>query len=195
MIEDIEGIILDRLLRNEVIAEEDIEIYLYGIISILEYVFNIVPAIIISIVLGQWWQGLLFTFVFATLRTYAGGYHSTTMAKCFVLSMGVFTAALLVMKYLVIPDFICWGLLLMSSFVIVLMTPVEAINKAINEIERKLYRKRSIIIWGIETVVAVVLMLFGYNEIAICIILAMVVVSLSMIAGYIKLQSYSKPPL
>ena len=190
MIEDIANLMIDRLFRKEVIAEEDLEIYQYGIINILEYIFNIVPAIIISIVLREWWQGILFTIVFASLRTYAGGYHATTMRKCFVLSMGVFTTSLLVMKYLDIPNFICWGLLIISDIIIIFLTPVEAINKSIDEVERKLYRRKSIIIVCVETVAAVVLMILGNKEIALCIILAMVAVGGSMVAGKIKLNAY-----
>ena len=190
MIEDIANLMIDRLFRKEVIAEEDLEIYQYGIINILEYIFNIVPAIIISIVLREWWQGILFTVVFASLRTYAGGYHATTMRKCFVLSMGVFTTSLLVMKYLDIPNFICWSLLIISDIIIIFLTPVEAINKSIDEVERKLYRRKSIIIVCVETVAAVVLMILGNKEIALCIILAMVAVGGSMVAGKIRLNAY-----
>ena len=190
MIEDISGIIVDRWLRKEVIAEEDLEIYRYGIIDILQYIFNIVPAIIIGIVLGQWWEGILFTIVFASLRTYAGGYHATTFGKCFVLSMGIFIIALLVMKYMNIPDAVCWVLLVASSITIVFLTPVEPINKSVDEVERKVYRKKSIIIWCVETIAAVVFMLIEKKAIALCIILAMVAVGGSMVAGKIKLNAY-----
>lgn len=186
MLEELSGMIVDRLLRKEVIQYDDIEIYMYGIIHLLTYVIHVIPMMVISIVLGECWQGALFAVAFAFLRTYAGGYHTSTSERCFYLSMGVFTAALLVMKYLTVSDFICWGTLALSGVGILCLSPVEAVNKPLDHMERRLYRKKSIVIWFVEALAAVAFMMAGMKDVAVCIILVHVVVSCSLIAGVLK---------
>lgn len=183
MLEDISGMMVDRLLRKKVIQYDDIEIYMYGIIQLLRYVCDIVPMIIIGVVLGEWWQGILFVTAFAALRTYAGGYHASTSRHCLFLSIGVFTAALLVIKYLTISDFICWGLLGLSGVSILCLSPVEAVNKPLDSIEKKLYRKKSIVIWLVEVIAIALLMMLGMKEAAMCVILAHVAAGCSLIGG------------
>ena len=75
----------------------------------------------------------------------------------------------------------------LSNIVIVLLSPVETSNKPLDDIEKIVYRKRTLIMLGLEDVMAVLLFVMGMREIVLCIIIAEFTLGLSLTVG--KLSS------
>lgn len=78
--------------------------------------------------------------------------------------------------------------MIVSSLVILVLSPVGTANKPLDEIEIKIYRKKTIIVWCIEICVALVLFVLNVTDIYISIVLAQVLISLALIFG--KVQYY-----
>lgn len=172
-----------RLLRNEVIEAADYEIYEYGIEQILSNIIDVITIIIIGVVIGNVQYGITFLIAFMALREYAGGYHASTPLRCYLLTVTVITIVLLIMKYIEV----CYNagliMLTVSGLIIILLSPVESVNKPLDRIERTVYRRKALIIWCVETLIAVICTVFHLGDIATCIIMAQVVLGISQITG------------
>ncbi|MDE5780575.1 MAG: accessory gene regulator B family protein [Lachnospiraceae bacterium] len=188
MFKNISEKITNQLLRTDVIEYDDFEIYQFGLEQLLSTGLNILTTIILGIVVGEFWKGILFVFAFMMLRTYAGGYHSSTTLRCYLLTVSIIAAVLSVIKYVRIDSFICIGLLIISSVIILVLTPVESKNKPLDSIECVVYRRKAVIIWCIETMCTIVFMAIGFKEAAISIIMGFIVLGISQIVGVIQAE-------
>lgn len=188
MVSELSERIANRLIRKKVIDSEEKEIYQYGMNQMLLSLINVVTTLIIGILLGMLWQCLLFTFSFMVIRTYAGGYHASTQKKCYLLTTSIIIATLSVIKYVEINNYICLMLLSISSVIILMLSPVGAENKPLDNIEIVIYRKKTIIVWCMEFLIAIVFILIDFKEISICITLAQVDLALSLFSGKWKIS-------
>ncbi len=179
--------ITNRLIRNEVISEDDRDIYQYGMEQLLSTSLMLVAMVILGMALGEGWQCLLLVMAFKAIRIYAGGYHASTQRRCFLLSTLVTIAALSVIKFFEIDYFICFGLWMLSSVLILVLSPVEALNKPLDEIENMIFRRRTILVWGVEAIIIVVFAFLKLSQISVCIAFAQIVLGASLIVGKIDL--------
>lgn len=186
MINELSEKIANRLLRKKVIDDEEKEIYRYGMNQILLSLINIITIIMMGILLDMLWQCLVFTFSFMIIRTYAGGYHASTQARCYLLTVSIITATLSVIKYVEINNYICLILLSISSVIILILSPVGSENKPLDDIEIIIYRKKTIIVWCVEFLIAILFILVNVKEISICITLAQVDLALCLLSAKYK---------
>lgn len=174
------------LLNKDVIQQENIEIYQFGIEQFLTTFLNILTTLVLGILFNEVIQGILFVTAFMILRSYSGGYHASTPIRCYLFSIFSIVAALSVMKFTEINNFICIGLLLLSGMVVILLSPVSTVNKPLDNIERVVYRKKAIFIWCAETFVAFAFIGFNISKVSICIMLAQVLISIALVFGQIQ---------
>lgn len=180
--------IVNRLVRTNVIEYDDFEIYQFGLEQMTATALNILTTIILGIVFGEIREGIIFVLAFMLLRTYAGGYHSSTPLRCYLLTASIIAAVLSVIKCVQINSFICMALLIISSVIILVLTPVESKNKPLDSIECVVYRKKAVKIWCIETMSAVAFMAMGFKGITVSIIMAFIVLGISLIVGVIQAE-------
>ena len=74
---------------------DDTALMQYGLFIILSHILYAIICIICSAVFGVITQGVIFYLAFSFLRSYAGGYHASTEARCIAFS----SAAILVCVY------------------------------------------------------------------------------------------------
>lgn len=74
------------LIRRQVIDEDDRDIYEYGFHALYNNIIDIASIVIISILLGQIPQTILYHVSFVSIRQTAGGFHAKTHLRCFVMS-------------------------------------------------------------------------------------------------------------
>ena len=173
----------DRLIQKKIIERNDYEIYQYGLEQIFTNILVILTLVILGISINELWQELIYAVAFMALRSYAGGFHASTPVKCYFLTSILSITVLSVMKYVEMSNFICLGLLVVSSVVIFSLSPVEAQNKPLDDIEKIIYRKKAIIVWGIESVIALVSAILKMNDILLCIAMAQFTLGLSQVIG------------
>lgn len=178
--------ITNYLICKKVIKDDGREIYQYGFEQVFSSLINIATMLLLGIILGIIYQSLVLILSFMALRSYSGGYHANTPLQCYLLTVMSISAALSIMKFITIDRFICLGLLVLSSVVILLLSPIGTANKPLDEIEKIIYRKKTIIVWSVETCVAIVFIILDITEIHIAITLAQVIISIALIFGNLQ---------
>lgn len=179
----------NRLLYKGVINKDSYEIYQYGMDQVFTNILNILILMFFGILFGELWNGIIFMIEFLFLRKYAGGYHASTPIRCYLMTIGVIIATLSVMKYVEIDIFVCVILLVISSGIILLLSPVESENKPLDSVEKLIYRKKTIIIWCVEILCFVLLQIINLRNLSISIICAHIITSLSLICGKLKIEN------
>lgn len=187
MIEFVAESLTRRLVKTQVVENEDYAIYFYGMKQLLQTFVNIGLTILYGILMGELYQSVIYVISFMLIRKYAGGYHCTSQIRCYILTSTVILSALSAIKYCEFSIYLELALFVLSNIVIVLLSPVETSNKPLDDIEKIVYRKRTLIMLGLEDVMAVLLFVMGMREIVLCIIIAEFTLGLSLTVG--KLSS------
>lgn len=179
--------ITEAMAIHGIIAYEDEELYIYGMMQGLIMIFNIATTIVIGLLLGMVWQSLLLMISYIPLRTYAGGYHARTQIKCYVLSVFLVIGMLLLVKFSSEWNYILPMLSCISGGVIFLLAPLEDVNKPLDAIQKSKYRKTARIILLIELCVAGLSFLLESYQLSLCISTSIVCVSvLLMVSKLLK---------
>lgn len=179
---------VNRLIKKNVIDENDYEIYQYGLEQFFTTILNITTVVVIGFLFGELWQGLLFVIAFMALRSYAGGYHEPTPIRCYLLTTLIIALSLSAIKYIKINTFACVGLLVMSGIVILLFSPSESANKPLDDIEYIIYRRKALVIWFVEISIAVIFLFLNYMEVARCIVMSHLVLSVAIMLNRLRMK-------
>ena len=186
MIANISKKLTDRLLLKSVIEQDSWEIDYFGIYQLIVNAVDVTTILILGIVFNEIWQAILFIGAFAVLRKYAGGYHASTPLRCYLLTTFITITALSVMKYFEMKYFVYFILLFVSSVVILIASPVESEYKPLDMMEKMLYRKKTLAIWGVETSLAIIFAILKVKSVFVCITMAEVVLSFALIYEIVK---------
>lgn len=187
MFAEISEKITKKLEENGTITSEQYEICRYGFQQGFTLILNALTTIVIGAVLGELWQAVLFIAAYAPLRSYAGGYHAKTAERCYVYSIFFMIAVILAIKYIVLTNSVCIITLLISCTVIVVLAPVEDSNKPLDNLEQFIYKKRTLLITGIEIILFIISLMLGWKKISLCIVLVIAVMAIMLLFG--KLNS------
>lgn len=135
--------VIEFFLRNKAISEEDIEIYEYGLsvlfTDIAAFTVAFVAALFFNIVI----QTLLYHVAFIGLRQYAGGYHASTRARCFVASTATWLASMWLVTRTAPLTVLSFAFALVTCFVVWLFAPVEHANNPLGPKQRVRLRRKS----------------------------------------------------
>ena len=176
----------DFLIGKDIISEDKKEIYEYGFNQLIVYIYNFASFIIIGLIMGMFWQSIAFTVFYMLIRPYAGGYHARTPKMCYIYSLFMIFAVLLWMKVVPLNGLFYVIIYIISSLIILKLSPVEDENKPLDNIEKIVFRKRAINAYIILSILYFVLWFAGLMELAVCIVLALFVLSIMLILGYFK---------
>lgn len=69
-------------------------VYVYGTELLLSTTLAAFSILLVSLLAGELFSGILFTIIFVSLRVFVGGFHASTYRNCFLLTNGVFLIAL-----------------------------------------------------------------------------------------------------
>lgn len=182
---------ISTLRKNNIINEDNAEIVKYGFeLLILKALFFVI-CIFIGVIMSEIIESILFAASFTLLRSYAGGYHAKTKAKCFVLSLLTIIVALICCKLAVDFNWIIHVSLIISiisSVIIWIVAPVDTINKRLDELEIKMYKRKTRIVLIIEMCALVVLLLLNLDGIYFSIVLSIIAELFLVITGLISNQ-------
>lgn len=178
--------ITSLLIENKVILEENKDIYSYGLRQLFMMILNITITILLGLIFRELWQSILFSVVYIPLRSYAGGYHARTPMRCTLFSTFMVAVALLFMKVLTFTRISILIMLIISSLIIIILSPVEDKNKPLDNIEKIVYKKRTFIILSIEVIITIIMLLLGLDKISLCLVLSITSLSFMLIFGMIK---------
>lgn len=168
------------------IPNEQSNEYIYGMNMLFNVCVNIISMIIIGIITHRLWECVLFCLIYKIIRKYTGGFHFESAVCCYISSCIMYLVAIVIITYIPFRIYGISAMVLISAIIIWGLSPVEAVNKPLDECEKQVFKKRArfnIVIIVITYMVS----LFISNELAYIIGISVILVMLFAIIGKIKL--------
>lgn len=185
MFSKLSGKITEQLIENGTIDSENKEIYSYGVEQTFVILMNIVTTLFIGICFGMLWQSIIFMIIYLPLRSFAGGYHASTVFRCYIFGMVLTITYLFINKYVSETNLIIITLIVIASLMILILAPVETSNKPLDHTELSVYKKRTRILLLSDICIITILLAFDLNSIALCVAVALMELSFMVILGRI----------
>ena len=188
-VKNISNGIADMLWTQGIIQEDDIDKCKYGIDLFISSFLEIISILAIAAFLGNFIETVLLFVFFVSLRIYAGGYHADTKLKCYFISLVMYGFSYTLANITPSGMFVLINVIgtLFSLIMVLIMAPIIHINKNVNDIERRNYRKISIEICLVETTIILLLtMTIPKNIIVTYLTVGQVSVAISMLAAIMK---------
>lgn len=176
----------DKLVDFGIISESDIEIYVFGFYQIVMLLLNVVTTLLLGVAFRLIVPCIILNVAYIFIRISAGGYHADTPVKCYIYSTLMVAVLLSVIKWIHIPNAVLASILVISGIVILVLAPVETENNPLDEIEKKVYRKRSLIVLNIEILVCILLEIISKKRIVQIVVLGLFAECIMLIAGAVK---------
>lgn len=185
--------VVRNLIDNSIIAADDQELYLYGFFVLFSQILYLILTIIIGVSLGIVLESILFYFFFQFIRRYAGGIHASSELKCGIATTSSIFLCLLCIKlceanHVQMPILI---LTILAAVSILILCPLDTPEKPLTEVERKHFRKISLIVLAMITIVIAVSMGFKKQCITLSACFSIILEGILLVAGKIKRVYYS----
>ena len=166
-----------------IVSEEQMEICEYGLELIASGILNIIILVICSFCLHE--------EKFIVLRLFAGGYHADNHFNCCIIFAGIYLISVF-LRYIAEPPLVLYFIVI-EALLILLLSPVESVNKQITSKRRRISRNRSIWILLANVVVCIVfLWVQSDNSYIEYYLISGFLASSTMVAGKIKLHFASR---
>lgn len=178
--------ITDYIVKSGAISEESYAVYQYGFQIGLEMLSCFLVCFGIAIYLHMIPQFFVFTIVFMLLRSYAGGLHLNSYLGCFICSIAVQTIILLIDSYYTITLPIAWGIILISTVLVLKNAPVENANKELDVDEKKHCKNITMKVLVGVLIFSIGSMVARWNNIVSLISMTFLLVLISQYLGMIK---------
>ncbi|MDR0918504.1 MAG: accessory gene regulator B family protein [Oscillospiraceae bacterium] len=164
MITDVAQNIADYLRKKNIIEQNKLDIYTYGFELMISNFISVLVALIIGMISSELIAVSIFMITFIMLRKFSGGYHADTYLKC----NAFFALNVIIMIFLIktIDSNNIWlhtAVCLIGLATIFILSPIENINKPLNNIKRKKYKKFSLGILLFITSISYILYIYKIN--------------------------------
>ena len=174
------------LIQKEIVQKEDAELYRYGIENGIVVAGNLLASGIFGIVTGR--PGLVLVF----LRSYSGGSHCKSRIGCFLISMAILFIPVYtyepVMKN--VPNAVILLIGVLAVVIIIVLAPVESINKPLDEEERKYYARVTHCITALQVCVLIILFCLDLQDYFYAGYVSIVLIAVFMVMGKIAVKRY-----
>lgn len=146
------------LCKHDIINSDDIDIYQYGFEIIISTAIGFTLIILIGTILNMLPLSLIFYIIFVSLRKFTGGYHAKSYFKCNLVFVSIYLFTIFMTKITIISEqynfFVNTLLLVVVSLTVWRYAPIENPNKPLDEEQRKINHKYSIISTAILSAVS-----------------------------------------
>lgn len=149
MFKDSADKITQILVESNIIKSDERELYSYGFNQGLTILLNLLTALVIGLFFNCVLEIIVFLTAYIPLRSYAGVYHAKTPMICYYLSIFLLVIVESAVKYLDLNFFEFLVVYFVTSAVILNLSPIEDLNKPLDGIECKTYKRNLINIWRV----------------------------------------------
>lgn len=180
------------LIKKGIVQKEDADLYRYGIENGITVAGNLLASVIFGIVTGRPGLILVFLLFYATLRSYSGGIHCKSKTGCFLMSMAILFIPVYTWKP-VIENVPKPAILMAGVFavvVIIVLSPVESINKPLDDTERAYYARVTHCITILQVCVLIILFCMGQWDYFYAGYISIVLVAVFMVIGKIAVEKF-----
>ena len=187
MLKTVSSKIADTLESKGIIRKSDKEVCAYGLRQMILSVLNLATTLIIGLCMGEIVCAIIFTITYIPLRIYAGGYHASTPQRCWAFSAVMLIVVLSILKYTQ-PHWLKYLIpfSFVSIIIIILLSPVEDMNKPLDNEEHRVYRTRAVIVMLLEIIVFIAFFILKLERIFLSMELSWLVLAIILIIGKIK---------
>lgn len=186
MITSLAQIITGCLVRNNIIDNTKLDIYIYGFEIMISNIICFGIGLLIGAVFSELLKCIVFLAVFVLLRRYCGGYHAETYLLCdTIFTMNILLVMIILKNISVYPiyfHFIIDGVSIVSS---VMLAPVENKYKPLTIEEKKKHKLYAVVMSLVMIIISSVLFFINLKFAAV-IDMASITVALSMIIEVLR---------
>lgn len=188
MISNLSKKVVKKLIASGNITSSERELYEYGIFILMSNILYIVVTAILGLAFGLFYQSLLFFIVFMVIRQYAGGYHASTELRCEIFTTLCILASIIIMRLISgnLSFVVVLGLTAFLSVLIFVFAPIDTDEKTLDEVELKIFCKRTKLILIIIVAVIIVSFYFEIKMICIPCCMSLILEGVLLIAGKTK---------
>ncbi|MEG1312069.1 MAG: accessory gene regulator B family protein [Romboutsia sp.] len=179
----------NTLIKNNIIENEDLEIYRYGFEALIYFIANISVALFIGIIFDRFIHTIVFLSCYCTLRQFTGGYHAKNYTECTLTFAAIYLLTIFIDNNLYIERYKYLIILIniFSIYIIYRLAPQEHRNKPLSENEKFHYRIIAMKIISAISTICILSMLFDYlKEYTIYLLFAVIWICILLILGLIK---------
>jgi len=146
MIEKFSNKLIQLMKREDVISENDTDLYAYGLFQFMMMCLNVGTTILVGVLLKAFILCVLLNISYIPLRINAGGFHAKTPFRCYLYSTAIIVSLLLILKYVPISLLTSLSLLIISSVIVWLIAPVATVDDPFDDVEKAVYKRRTRIV-------------------------------------------------
>lgn len=142
MISNLSEKIAKKLVAQNAIDNNDLELYHYGLFVILSELWLCLYTIAVGSVFRVTKMSLIFFIAFFLIRRYAGGLHAKTELQCQIISLSSLLLSILLAKYILMNTDGKYILVinLICFIITALLSPVDTFEKELSQSERKRFK-------------------------------------------------------
>lgn len=178
-------IIVDFFIRENIVSEEQRDIYQYGIEICVSTLIGLLIVLAIGIFSGKFIESVIFYIVFCLTRAFCGGFHARSHLLCKATLICVLILVLAVDLVLSDIENYYWFIVYLYSLIIVYaFAPIENPNKRLTSDDKKRCKIISIILMMVWLVVMIVFYNFGSELYHIVALTLFFVASLMLLGKY-----------
>ena len=135
-------------LKKNIINEDELPVYQYGMQVLICNIAGMLTVLIVGILISRLVESIIFITIYATLRINTwktGGYHARTPLVCNIVFLGTYLVTVM-LEALKVNNSVVWIMYLLSCLIILRFSPIENVNKELDEKDKEIYRNKSLII-------------------------------------------------
>lgn len=132
-----------KAMNNGVITSQEIDETTYALNNFFTLLCNIITALVIGVIFNMVLEMVLFILSYKSLRKYCGGGHAKTAITCYISSCITYGVVLVTIKFYPLTNYQTIILVICACIILFILSPVEAIKKPLDDIEKKVFRFRS----------------------------------------------------
>lgn len=132
-------------LKKNIINEDELPVYQYGMQVLICNIAGMLTVLIVGILISRLVESIIFITIYATLRIYTGGYHARTPLVCNIVFLGTYLVTVM-LEALKVNNSVVWIMYLLSCLIILRFSPIENVNKELDDRDKEIYRNKSLII-------------------------------------------------
>lgn len=180
------------LIQKGIVQKEDAELYQYGIENGIVVAGNLLASGIFGIVTGRPGLVLVFLLFYASLRSYSGGSHCKSRIGCFLISMAILSIPVYTHEFVMnnVPATVILMIGIAAVVVILILSPVESINKPLDDEEKKYYARVTHCIVALQVCVLIILFCLGVKDYFYTGYSSIVLVAVFMVMGKVIMKRY-----
>lgn len=147
--------------KNLNFDSNEAEIIMYGAINLLQTINAILWVIIVGFFTGTLYETFLCSITSSTLRKYSGGVHASSPIRCAIIGattsglFGIFVNRIFYKSNINIVIAFCIFSIITSLIIVIRNAPVDCIEKPIDYESKIIFKRKSIILVALITIVII----------------------------------------